>query len=103
MGVDTAGKTSSMWEIYAISPPHGSDIEEAGSRSERVFTDTPEQKRSECVHIDCAGTLQTPAKVEENFSRQCRASLSGPGACGKYSEVQFQQSFQPYLMAFFSA
>lgn len=33
MGVDTAGKeTSSMWEIYAVSPPHGSNFEMLGAR-----------------------------------------------------------------------
>lgn len=71
-GVDTAGKeTSSMWEIYAISLPHGSDIEEAGSAgSTRVFTETPGRNRSN------AGTSQTPAKVEKTVPGSGGASLS---------------------------
>lgn len=57
-GVDTAGKdTSSMWEICAISPPRGTDIEEAGGTSAQVFTETPEQTQSLRLHIRHAGTL----------------------------------------------
>lgn len=67
MGVDAAGKeTSSMWEIYAVSP-RDSDIGDAGRTSARAFADTTGQNHSPHLHLRHPGTLLTPAQVEKNI------------------------------------
>lgn len=53
-----------MWEIYAVSAPHGNDTEDAGRTSARAFTESMGQNQSPCLHVHHTGTLQTPAKVE---------------------------------------
>lgn len=102
MGVDAAGKeTSSTWEIYAVSP-HDSDIGDAGRTSARACAETTGAESEPPFAFTPYRNFTNSGESRKEYSRQCRASLSGLGACGKYSKVQFQQSFQPYLMAFFS-